>query len=464
MIRADCLIDQADLVATCRGSAPRAGRAQADIAALAAASVAGWQGRIVAVGPADEVARQIALEPGATVIAGRGTTVVPGFVDSHTHLVYGGDRRDELARRLAGASYAEIAAGGGGIVRTVAATRAATEETLVDAALPRLADALSQGTTTCEIKSGYGLDTASELMMLRAIRTLAARQPIDVSPTFMGAHEVPIEFRGRQPAYVRLVIDEMLPAVAREGLAEWNDVFCEHGVFTPEESHAILAAGRTLGLRPRIHADELAASGGAQVAAAVGAISADHLIHVTGSGADALAAAGVVATLLPAAAFFLKLGRYAPARMLVERGVPVALATDVNPGGGFSPSMPFVIAVAAFGMGLTLEEALVASTVNGAAALGRAADVGSLEPGKLMDCVVVDGTLADLVRIGAPVVAGVVKRGRLVAGRLAIARPDPGAPATRGLRGGVGCREDGPNNTAPSEAEPQARRSEAEPR
>lgn len=423
MTRADVLIERADLVATCAGPAPRRGRAQGDIAAVAHASVAGWRGRIVSVGAADEVARAVTLEAGATVVDARGTTVVPGFVDSHTHLVFAGDRREELARRLAGATYAEIAADGGGIVRTVAATRAATEEELVNGALPRLADALAQGTTTCEVKSGYGLDTATELKMLRAIRALAARQPMDLSPTFMGAHEIPVEYRGRREAYVRLVIDEMLPAVAREGLAEWNDVFCEQGVFTPAESRAILDAGKPLGLRPRIHADELALSGGAMTAAAVGAVSADHLIHVDEAGAAALAEAGVVATLLPAAAFYLKLGRYAPARMLIGRGVPVALATDANPGGGFSPSMPFIIALAAFGMGLTLEEALVAATVNGAAALRRSHDVGSLEPGKLLDCVLIDGTLADLVRIGAPVVAGVMKGGRLVAGRLGHARP-----------------------------------------
>ena len=418
MTRADVLIDHADLVATCRGAAPRTGRAQGDIAAIPHASVAAWRGRVVAVGPADEVAKLVSLEPDAVVIDARGTTVVPGFVDAHTHIVFAGDRREELTTRLAGATYAEIAAAGGGIVRTVTATREASEGELVDAALPRLADCLAQGTTTCEIKSGYGLDTATELKMLRAIRTLAARQPVDLSPTFMGAHEIPVEYRGRREAYVRLVIDEMLPAVAREGLAEWNDVFCETGVFTPEESRAILDAGKPLGLRPRIHADELALSGGALTAAAVGAVSADHLIHVDEAGATALADAGVVATLLPAAAFFLKLGRYAPARMLIERGVPVALATDMNPGGGFSPSMPFVIALAAFGMGMTLEEALVAATANGAAALRRSHDVGSLEDGKLLDCVLIDGTLSDLVRIGAPVIAGVVKRGRLVAGRL----------------------------------------------
>lgn len=423
MTRADVLIDHADVVATCRGTAPRAGPAQGDIAAIAHASIAAWRGRIVAVGPADEVGRGISLEAAATVIDARGMTVVPGFVDSHTHIVYGGDRREELARRLAGASYAEIAAAGGGIVRTVTDTRAASEAELVTSALPRLAEALAQGTTTCEVKSGYGLDTATELKMLRAIRALAARQAVDLSPTFMGAHEIPVEYRNRRDDYVRLVIEEMLPAVAREGLAEWNDVFCEHGVFTPAESRAILDAGKPLGLRPRIHADELALSGGAMTAAAVGAVSADHLIHVDAAGADALAAAGVVATLLPAAAFFLKLGRYAPARMLIERGVPVALATDMNPGGGFSPSMPFVMALAAFGMGLTLEEALIAATVNGAAALRRSHDIGSLEHGKLLDCVLIDGTLADLARVNAPVIAGVVKRGRLVAGRAGSLRP-----------------------------------------
>lgn len=416
---ADVLIDRADLVATCRGPAPRVGRAQGDISAIAHGSVAGWRGRIVAVGPADEVARAVVLDPGATVVDGRGLTIVPGFVDSHTHAVFAGDRRHELARRLGGATYAEIAAEGGGILGTVAATRRASETDLVDGALPRLAEALAQGTTTCEVKSGYGLDTATELTMLRAIRTLAARQPVDLSATFMGAHEVPSEYRGRRADYVRLVIDEMLPAVAREGLAEWNDVFCEQGVFTPDESRAILDAGKVLGLKPRIHADELALSGGAMTAAAVGAVSADHLIHVDVAGARALAEAGVVATLLPAAAFYLKLGRYAPARLLVEHDVPVALATDMNPGGGFSAAMPFVITLAAFGMGLTLEEALVGATINGAAALRRAHDVGSLEDGKLLDCVLIEGGLADLLRVGAPVIGGVMKRGRLVAGRLA---------------------------------------------
>jgi imidazolonepropionase len=333
--------------------------------------------------------------------------------------VFAGDRREELARRLAGATYADIAASGGGIVRTVVATRAASVDELVQGALPRVAQALAQGTTTMEIKSGYGLDTNTELKMLRAIRALAAAQPVDLAPTFMGAHEIPSEYRDHREAYVRLVIDEMLPAVAAEGLAEWNDVFCERGVFTPDESRRILEAGRGHGLVPRIHADELAASGGSLVAAQVGAASADHLIFVDEQAADALARAGVVATLLPAAAFFLKLGRFAPARMLVSRGVPVALATDMNPGGGFSPSMPFVMALAAFGMGLTLEEALVGATINAAASLRRHDRVGSLEVGKQFDAVVIDGPLAEIVRVGAPVLHAVVKHGSVVAGTAA---------------------------------------------
>jgi imidazolonepropionase len=254
----------------------------------------------------------------------------------------------------------------------------------------------------------------AELRMLRAIRRLAEAQPIELAATFMGAHEIPVEARSHREEYVRTIVDEMIPAVARAGLAEWCDVFCEQGVFTPDESRRILDAGRRHGLRSRLHADELAASGGALLAAELGAASADHLIFVTEDAARAMAARGVVATLLPTAAFYLKLGRFAPARMLIDHEVPVALATDINPGGGFSPSMPFAIALAVFAMNLTLEEALVAATLNAAAALDRHDRVGSLEVGKQMDLVLVDGTLADLVRVGAPVVRTVLKRGRRV--------------------------------------------------
>jgi len=390
------------------------GAAQNCISGIERGSVAGFDGRIVFAGTAADCDREVNLAPNAQVIDAQGCTVVPGFVDPHTHLVFGGDRREELRRRLGGATYKEIAADGGGIVKTVAATRAASEHDLIEGGRTRLAEMLAFGTTTAEAKSGYGLDLETELRTLRAIRTLAAGQPIELTATFMGAHEVPVEYRGRRGDYVRLIIDEMIPAVANQGLAEWCDVFCETGVFTPDESQAILEAGARHGLKPRIHADELGLSGGSAVAAAVGARSADHLIFVDEPHARGMAARGVVATLLPAAAFFLKLGRYAPARMLIDHGVPVALATDLNPGGGFTTSMPFVMSLACFGMNMTLEESLVAATINAAASIDRTDRIGSLEPGKQLDAVVVHGALADLIRVGAPVIRHVVKRGRMV--------------------------------------------------
>jgi imidazolonepropionase len=357
------------------------------------------------------------LTPQATRLdAGRGA-VVPGFVDAHTHVIFAGDRRNELRRRLSGASYAEIAAAGGGIVSTVRATRSASIEELSQATRARLDEMLRCGTTTCEAKSGYGLTNDSELKTLRVLRDLNASHAIDIVSTFMGAHEIPIEYRDRRQAYVDLIVNEMIPDVAREGLAEWCDVFCEDGVFTPEESRTILNAARAAGMKLRIHADELAESGGALVAAGCRARSADHLIFVGDSGIDAMARAGVVATLLPVASFYLKLGRFAPARRMIEHGVAVALATDVNPGAGFSPSMPFAIALACFGMGLTFEEALVGATINAAYSLDRHECAGSLEAGKQMDAVVVDGPAVDLIRVGAETIAAVIKKGRVVHAR-----------------------------------------------
>jgi imidazolonepropionase len=413
VVQVDLLIDNADLAATCAGTAPRRGSAQREIGALANACIGGFEGRIVFVGSSADAATAITLAPNAQVIDARGCTVVPGFVDPHTHLVFAGDRRDELRRRLAGASYADIAASGGGIVKTVAATRAASEHDLVDGARRRLAEMLAFGTTTAEAKSGYGLELAAERRMLCAIKTVSAGQPVDLTATFMGAHEVPVEYRGRRSAYVAHIVDEMIPAIASERLAEWCDVFCEDGVFTADESRRILEAGVRHGLKPRIHADELALSGGSRVAAEVGARSADHLIFVDEAHARGLADHQVVATLLPSAAFFLKLGRYAPARMLIEQGVAVALASDINPGGGFTTSMPFVMTLACFGMNMTLEEALVGATINAAASIDRADTVGSLEVGKQFDAVVVNGMLTDLIRVGGPVIRQVIKRGHI---------------------------------------------------
>jgi len=335
-VLADFLIHNTAEVLTCAGPAPRAGSRQGDVRSIARAAVAAYAGRIVFVGFESLVSSEVELAPGALVVDAHGGVVVPGFVDPHTHVVFAGDRREELRRRLAGASYEEIAADGGGILSTVIATRAASERQLASDTRARLDEMLRCGTTTCEAKSGYGLTTEDELKMLRVIRTLAADHPIELSPTFMGAHEVPAEYRNRHRAYVDLVIDGMIPAVAGERLAEWCDVFCERGVFTPEETREILAAARAAGMKLRIHADELAASGGSGVAADMRVRSADHLIFVDEQNAKRFAATGVVATLLPIASFYLKLDRFAPARLLIDHGVPVALATDVNPGGGFS--------------------------------------------------------------------------------------------------------------------------------
>jgi imidazolonepropionase len=418
MIEADLLLRNITELLTCAGPAPLLGVRQREVRPLRDAALAAHNGRIVFVGPTADVDARVRVT--GTTHDATGRAVVPGFVDPHTHAAYAGDRRDELRRRLAGASYADIAAAGGGIVSTVDATRAASEEELVKVTRGRLQEMAACGTTTCEVKSGYGLTTEAELKMLRAICRAAEGVPLDVVATFMGAHEVPREYRGARDAYVDLVVEEMIPAVAAERTADWCDVFCETGVFTPDEATRILQAGMEAGLAPRIHADELGPSGGSLVAAAVGARSADHLVFVPGEGVNAMARAGVVATLLPNAAFYLKLGRFAPARMLIDTGVAVALATDVNPGGGFSPSMPFAMTLACFGMGLTFEEALAAATINAAHSLDLASEVGSLEVGKLADFVVVAGDAVNLIRVGVPAIEAVFKRGRMAHGQLRI--------------------------------------------
>jgi imidazolonepropionase len=411
---ADLIIENAGRVLTCAGAAPRRGASQRILSSIDNGVVAARNGRIVFAGPASGADRAFHLRRDATVVDARGGTVLPGFVDAHTHVVFAGDRAGELSRRLSGQTYEEIAAAGGGIVETVRATRAASEDDLFAGARGRLDDMLLGGTTTCEAKSGYGLDLPSELKILRVVARLNGRHAIDLSPTFLGAHEVPIEHRGNRARYIQSIVDDMIPAVSASGLAEWCDVFCETGVFTPAEARTILETGQRHGLMPRIHADELGPSGGWRVAAELKARSADHLVFIDDRAAHALAAAGVVATLLPSAPLFLKLGRFAPARSLIDAGAPVALGTDVNPGGGYSPAMPFAITLACFAMQMTLEEAIVAATINAAYAIGRDSSIGSLENGKWMDAVIVTGQPADLVKIGARTIRTVVKRGRVV--------------------------------------------------
>jgi imidazolonepropionase len=377
------------------------------------------EGRIAFVGPAEERRRDFGELPDVERLDGQGGTLIPGFVDPHTHLPWAGTREEEFAARLAGKTYQEIAAAGGGILSTVAATRRASREELVGNVKRRLDQMLAWGTTTAEAKSGYGLNLEDELKQLEAIRAAAAAHPVDLVPTLLAAHEVPAEYRGdvqSRKRYLDLICEEIVPAAAAAGLARFCDVFCETGVFDAAESRRVLAAGVAAGLLPRLHADEFADSGGAELAAELSALSADHLMAVSPAGIDALARSGVTAVLLPGTSFFLMKERYAPARQLVAAGVPVALATDCNPGSSHTESMPMVIWLAVLKLGLSIEESLTAATLNSACSLGLGAEVGSVEVGKRADLVLLDApNLLHLVyHYGVNPVAAVVKAGRVV--------------------------------------------------
>jgi imidazolonepropionase len=414
----------------------RMGAAQDDPGILSAADAGGadapdapvvacWDGRIVAVGGRDAVVAALAAEglPASrfALLDADGGTVTPGLVDPHTHLLFAGTREGELLLRQRGAGYLEILAAGGGILSTVAATRAANEEELLAHGRRWLDEMLSHGVTTVEAKSGYGLDTATELRLLQVAGLLGDEGPVDVVPTFLGAHAVPPEFRSRPgatDAYVRSILHDQLPAVAAQGIARFCDVFCERGVFSAEQSRTVLEAAQDLGLEPRLHADELAPSGGAELAAEIGAWSADHLAAPSEAGIDALARAAseghaVVATLLPATTWFLMADHYAPARRLIERGVPVALASDFNPGTSPTSNLALVLTVACLELKLTPAEALAGVTVNAAYALGLGEEVGSIEPGKQADLAIwrVPSHAQIPYWPGADLVRAVVKRG-----------------------------------------------------
>ncbi|HPC83131.1 MAG TPA: imidazolonepropionase [Thermoanaerobaculaceae bacterium] len=371
----------------------------------------GWT--IVFVGEKAEHDRRFG--PAEEVLDAGGGCVVPAFVDPHTHLPFAGYREGEFDRRLRGETYAQIAASGGGIVATVAATRAASEDELTAATAGRLDRQLLWGTCTTEAKSGYGLNLHDELKQLSALARAAADHPVEVVPTAMPAHEVPPEWRHDPDGYVRLVVETIHPAIAAARLAEGVDVFCENGVFSPHQTRRLLADAPRYGWRIHLHADELSSLGGAELAAELGAASASHLLHVSASGIAALAAAGIVAVVLPGVSFFLR-DRYAPVRALVEAGVPIALATDCNPGSSHTESMPAIMALACLGAGMYAEEALVAATLNAAAALGRADRLGSIEPGKQADLLVLEA--ADprhvVYHFGVNLVRHVVKAGRVV--------------------------------------------------
>lgn len=410
-------------VATPLGSAALSGSDQGRVRRIPEGEVLIRDGRIAFVGPAEERRATLGELPGVARLDGAGGTAVPGFVDAHTHLPWAGSREEEFLERMAGRPYQEIAAAGGGILSTVRSTRAADGGTILSAMLKRLDWMLGCGTTTAEAKSGYGLTLPDERKQLEAIRAAAARQPIELVPTLLAAHETPPEHREDRARWVEIICEEIVPDVAASGLARYCDVFCEKGVFTAEESRRVLVAGREHGLVPRLHADEFADSGGAELAAELGAASADHLMAVSEAGIEALARSRVPALLLPGTSFFLRKHVYAPARRLVEAGVPVALATDCNPGSSHTESLPTIAQLAVIELGLSIEETLVGVTLNAAATLGLAGELGTLEVGKRADLVVLDApNLLHLAyHYGVNPVRSVVKGGREVhrAGNLA---------------------------------------------
>jgi len=364
------------------------------------------------IGPAADLPP---LPPDAEVIDATSQVVLPGFVDSHTHLIFAGSREDEFEQRLQGLSYQQIAERGGGINATVRRVRAASKEELKALARPRLRRLLQHGVTTVEVKSGYGLTVADEVKCLEAVAELNAEGPWELVPTFLGAHAVPPEYRSNRDGYLRLLIDEMLPEIARQKLARFCDVFCEAGVFDLKESERILNRARDLGFGLKLHADELTPLGGAELAAHLGAVSADHLLCITEAGIDALAKSGTVATLLPGTAFFLGLP-YAPARKLIERSVRVALASDCNPGTCPTENLPLIGAMACTQMKMLPHEVIDALTINAAAALGLGDRIGSIEVGKQADLVIFD--VPDYRQLfyhfGVNHVWRVIKRGQVV--------------------------------------------------
>ena len=347
-----------------------------------------------------------------------GKMVTAGFVDSHTHPVFYNKRDEEYAIRLAGASYEEIAEKGGGIVSSVDGVRKASKEELIEKVSSRMDRFISMGTTTIEAKSGYGLDTDSELKSLEVIDAVNQSHDIDMVPTFMGAHAFPKEFFDNHDAYVDIICDEMIPAVAKQGIAQFNDVFCEGGYFTAEQSKRILETGQKYGLKPRLHADEFVHSGAAELAGEVGVFSADHLMAVSESGIQALAAKNIVATLLPGTIFFLGKSFYAPARKLIEAGITVALATDFNPGSCHIQSMPFIITLAIMHMGMTVEEAFQSATYNGAKALGLENEIGSIEVGKRADLILweLDSLLDIPYYVSNHPIGYIIKNGKVIFG------------------------------------------------
>lgn len=398
------LIRNIGLLATPEGFCARRGPAQGQLRLLKNAWVLAEDGIIAAVG-------QGAPPCGAEqVIDAEGRLATPGLADAHTHLIFGGWRQDELADKLHGVPYLDILARGGGILSTVRATRAATEAELLEKGRRALLEMQRFGVTACEAKSGYGLETETELRQLRVIRQLGQECAMDLAPTLLGAHALPPEYQADREGYLRLLCEEMIPRAAAEGLARFCDVFCEEGVFTAEESRRILLAGKAHGLLPKLHADEIHPIGGSQLAGELGAVSAEHLIVCPEEGMDSMARSGVIACLLPCTSLYLG-ASFAPARRLVEKGVAIAIATDFNPGSCPCLNLQLAMSLGCLYYRLTPEEVLTAVTLNGAAAMGLAGRLGSVEPGKQCDLALWDAPDLNYLcyRMGSNLCTSVIK-------------------------------------------------------
>ena len=402
------LIHNIGVLATPEGVEARRGEAQGKLRVLEKAWIYTENGEIISYGTGNPP-----VTFGEKLDAG-GRLVTPGLVDAHTHLIFGGWRQNELAMKIRNVPYLDILAAGGGILSTVKATHAATEDELTAKASAALDEMLAFGTTTCEAKSGYGLCPDEELKQLRVIRRLNKEHPMDVAATFMGAHALPPAYKENREGYLRLLCEEMIPAVAKEQLASFCDVFCETGVFTAEESRRILECGREYGLIPKIHADEIDPIGGSQLAGEIGAISAEHLIVCPEDGIDSMARGGTIACLLPATSFYLN-STYAPARRMIEKGVPVALASDYNPGSCPCLNLQLVMNFACLKYRLTPEEVLTGVTLNAAAAIGMADKVGSIDRAKQADLVIWDAPDLNYLcyRLGSNLVHTVIKKGEI---------------------------------------------------
>ena len=415
-MKPDMLLTNIGQLATLAGNSdhPKTGNELGNLAIIENGAIAIKDGTILAVGTTKDVISQIDEEPVLPAIEFPGMFAMPGLVDSHTHLIFGGSRENDFAMKLAGKTYMEILEAGGGILNTLRATRQASREDLCDSAFTYGENMLASGTTTVEVKSGYGLNHDDEVKMLQAAGDLSDRLPMGITRTFLGAHAVPPEYEGKTDDYVNAVVDEMIPAVAELGIAEFCDVFCEKGVFDIEQSRRILLAAKEAGMKLKVHADEIVQLGGSELAAEVSAVSADHLLMASDEGLEAMLKAGTIATLLPATAFSLNTA-YARARYMIELGLPVALATDFNPNCA-NESLFFTITLATYKMKMTAREAISATTINGAHALDKGHEIGSLEPGKRADILILECPSPEFLtwRFGVNLVHTVIANGQVV--------------------------------------------------